>query len=112
MLEHLYGERPIVASDETRHKYYTRQSEEIMLENIRPVKRIFYRGHVIEATVPAIFYTIYGTRPLRAEIGCAGSSGKAMQWIDRQVASSRLGGFSVRDESPVSPRHLVRSGSW
>ena len=78
-----------------------------MLENIRPVKRIFYRGHVIEATVPAICYTIYGTRPLRAEIGCVGSSGKAMQWIDGHVAASRPSGFTARHESPASPRHLV-----
>ena len=82
------------------------------MDNIRPVKRIFYRGHVIEATVPAICYTIYGTRPLRAEIGCVGSSGKAMQWIDRQVTRGRPAGFTARGESPASPRHLVggRSG--
>lgn len=78
-----------------------------MLENIRPVKRIFYRGHVIEATVPAIFYTIYGTRPLREEIGYAGSSGKAMQWIDRQVANSRPAGFSAWDNSLAGQRSLA-----
>ena len=82
-----------------------------MLDNIRPVKRIFYRGHVIEATVPAICYTIYGTRPLRAEIGCVGSSGKAMQWIDGRVAGNRPAGFTARDELSSGPRHLVGSRS-
>ena len=82
-----------------------------MLENIRPIQRIYYRGHVIEATVPAICYTIFGTRPLRAEIGCVGSSGKAMQWIDEQLANSRPGGFSAWDNSLADQRSLVgRSG--
>lgn len=82
------------------------------MENTRPVKRIYYRGHLIEATVPAICYTIYGTRPLRAEIGCVGSSGKAMQWIDGRLAGSSPAGFTARDQSSASPRHLVggRSG--
>ena len=77
------------------------------MENIRPVKRIFYRGHVIEATVPAICYTIFGTRPLRSEIGCVGSSGKAMQWIDRHVANSRPAGIRSCDNSLAGQRSLA-----
>ena len=82
-----------------------------MLENLRPVKRIYYRGHVIEATVPAICYTILGPRPLRAEIGCVGSSGKAMQWIDEHVAGSQPGDFTAWDQAPASHRSLVGSRS-
>ena len=82
-----------------------------MLDNLRPVKRIYYRGHVIEATVPAICYTIFGTRPWRAEIGCAGSSGRAMQWIDGQVARSHPSTSTAWDEFLASPSDPVVGGS-
>ena len=83
-----------------------------MQENLRPVKRIYYRGHVIEATVPAICYTIFGTRPQRTEIACVGSSGKAMQWIDGQVARSRSGGFTSWGRSAEGSRDLAGARSW
>ena len=47
---------------------------------------LFYRGYVIHEDIRSICYTIYGAKPLRAELGSRGTTLEAMRWVDRDLA--------------------------
>jgi hypothetical protein len=51
---------------------------------------IFYRGYVIQRDPWVFGYTIFGRRPLRAELAMCGSSIEAMQWVDHRLADNSL----------------------
>jgi hypothetical protein len=51
---------------------------------------IFYRGYVIHREPWTVGYTVFGRRPLRAELAMCLSSIEAMQWIDHRLANNPL----------------------
>ncbi|HCL26644.1 MAG: hypothetical protein FI717_08645 [SAR202 cluster bacterium] len=52
--------------------------------------RIFYRGYVINEEIPAISYSVHGTRPERPELTARGTSREAMEWIDNDVKRTAI----------------------
>jgi hypothetical protein len=74
-----------------------------MVEELARGMNIYYRGYVIHEDICSICYTIYGARPHRTELATAGTSGEAMQWIDRDIARRAV-------ESPWSWPELVSDG--
>ena len=51
---------------------------------------IFYRGYVIHRDPWVFGYTIFGRRPLRAELAMCGTSTEAMQWVDHRLSVNPL----------------------
>lgn len=47
---------------------------------------IFYRGYLIHRDPWVFGYTIFGRRPLRAELAMCGTSTEAMQWVDHRLS--------------------------
>ena len=47
---------------------------------------LFYRGYVIREDIRSICYTIYGTKPHRAELRSRSTALEAMKWVDRDLA--------------------------
>ncbi len=47
---------------------------------------IFYRGYVIHRDPWVFGYTIFGRRPLRAELAMCGTFTEAMQWVDQRLS--------------------------
>ena len=44
--------------------------------------KIYYRGYVIDEEIRSNCYTVYGRRPVRAEMTVHADAQKAMKWID------------------------------
>ena len=51
---------------------------------------IFYRGYVIHRDPWVFGYTIFGRRPLRAELAMCGTFTEAMQWVDQRLSVNPL----------------------
>ena len=49
---------------------------------------IFYRGYVIHREPWNFSYTVFGRRPLRAELAMCGTSIEAMQWVDHRLSEN------------------------
>ena len=70
---------------------------------------LFYRGYVIHEDIRSICYTIYGAKPLRAEIGSRGTTLEAMRWVDRDLAQlakvqwACQDSLSLNESDPTSP---------
>lgn len=47
---------------------------------------IFYRGYVIHRDPWVLGYTVFGRRPLRAELAMCGTFTEAMQWVDQRLS--------------------------
>ena len=52
--------------------------------------KVFYRGYVIEQPFPWLESTVYGPRPDRVELTGLPSTRKAMEWIDRHLATDDI----------------------
>ena len=48
---------------------------------------IFYRSYLIHEEIRSICCTVFGRRPVRAELASCDNAMAAMQWVDRQVAA-------------------------
>jgi len=60
--------------------------ETLLPETLSHGMNIYYRGYVIHEDIRSVYYTIYGMRPNRQELDSAGTSRRAMEWIDRRIA--------------------------
>jgi hypothetical protein len=60
-----------------------------MFETMSRGMNLYYRGYLIHEEIRSIYYTIYGTRPERRELASAGTSRRAMEWVDGRVAEQR-----------------------
>ena len=52
--------------------------------------KIYYRGYLIHQRIPVFDSTVYGPRPDRAEMTDCPSTRKAMEWIDRHLATGDI----------------------
>ena len=48
---------------------------------------IFYRGYLVHEEIRYFCWTVFGRRPVRAELASCENAMAAMQWVDRQVAA-------------------------
>jgi hypothetical protein len=83
-----------------------------MIEQLTRGMNIYYRGYVIHEDIRRIHYTIYGTRPHRAELTSAGSSLEAMRWVDQQIAESRMESLMVWPTLFPTAQQPASASSW
>jgi hypothetical protein len=83
-----------------------------MMEQLARRMNIYYRGYVIHEDIRRIHYTVYGTRPHRAELASVGNSQDAMKWVDQHISENQAGSL-VAWPAFFPPGHQpVSSGSW